>query len=284
MERANGTFQDRLVSELRLANASTLDEANDVLSEFLPRFSARFGVPATQAESAYRVPDAGLEIAGVLCHKERRRVAKDNTVQYHGRTLQLFPGVDRPSYAGARVEVQERLDSSLLVSYRGMVLTPSEAPVLVASLRAQANAVPEESPPAPEQMPGRECQPPTPNLGKQSSPTIWYEDSDLKRRHRELVKAGMERARKLGKRIGRPRVTERDGFAERFREVVERIEPGGLSLRQPARELDIGFATLKRLLDADEPPAVATRPPRPTLLPSVNGRYTPQNEVTDIIA
>ena len=124
MERANGTFQDRLVSELRLANASTLDEANDVLSKFLPRFNARFGVPATQAGSAYRVLDTGLDIAGILCHKERRKVAKDNTVQYHGRTLQLFPHADRPSYAGARVEVQERLDGSLFVSYRGTALIP----------------------------------------------------------------------------------------------------------------------------------------------------------------
>ena len=94
----------------------------------------------------------------------------------------------------------------------------------------------------------------------------------------------MERARNLGKRIGRPPVTERDGVAGRFREVVERIGPGGLAHRQAARELNVGFATLKRLLDADGPPAVATRPPRPTLLPSVNGRYMPEDEVTDIIA
>ena len=116
VERANGTFQDRLGSELRLAKASTLEEANDALRAFLPRFNARFGVPATQAGSAYRIPDASLDIAGVLCHKERRRVARDNTVQYHGRTLQLFPSADRPSYAGARVEVQERGDGRLLVA------------------------------------------------------------------------------------------------------------------------------------------------------------------------
>ncbi len=284
VERANGTFQDRLVSELRLANASTLEEANGVLRKFLPRFNARFGVPATQAGSAYRVPDASLDIAGVLCHKERRRVARDNTVQYHGRTLQLFPSAERSSYAGARVEVQERLDGSLLVSYRGTVLTPSEAPPLAASLQNQASAIPTEITQAPDQMPRRDHQPATPTLGKQSSPTIWYEDSDLKRRHRELVKAGMERARKLGKRIGRPRVTERDGFAERFSEVVGRIGPGSLSHRQAARELDIGIATLKRLLDAGELPVAATRNPRLTLLPSLNGRYMPETEATDIIA
>ena len=36
------TFQDRLVTELRLAGAGTTGEANLVLEEFLPRFNARF--------------------------------------------------------------------------------------------------------------------------------------------------------------------------------------------------------------------------------------------------
>ena len=94
----------------------------------------------------------------------------------------------------------------------------------------------------------------------------------------------MERAWKLGKRIGRPPVTERDRFGERFREVVVRIGPGSLSLCQAARQLDIGFATLKRLLDVGMPAVVATGTPRRTLLPSAAGRYMPQNEVTDIIA
>ncbi len=39
VERANGTFQDRLVAELRLAGARTLEEANQVLRDFLPRFN-----------------------------------------------------------------------------------------------------------------------------------------------------------------------------------------------------------------------------------------------------
>ena len=95
-ERANGTFQDRLVAELRLADACTLEKANQVLAEFLPRFNQRFGVPADQPELAYRPVDPELDLGGVLCIKELRRVAKDNTVQYHGRTLQLYPGTKRP--------------------------------------------------------------------------------------------------------------------------------------------------------------------------------------------
>jgi len=46
IKRAWGTFQDRLVSELRLAGASTIDQANKVLWDFLPRFNQRFGVEA----------------------------------------------------------------------------------------------------------------------------------------------------------------------------------------------------------------------------------------------
>jgi Trp operon repressor len=60
----------------------------------------------------------------------------------------------------------------------------------------------------------------------------------------------MERVRQEGKRVGRPSVIEREGFAERFATVVERLAEGVLSRRQAAQELDIGYATLKRLIDA----------------------------------
>lgn len=62
--------------------------------------------------------------------------------------------------------------------------------------------------------------------------------------------AGMERAKLQGKRIGRPRVTERPEFERRFTAVVERLRSGEVSRSQAARELRIGYATLKRLLDA----------------------------------
>ena len=67
---------------------------------------------------------------------------------------------------------------------------------------------------------------------------------------RERVKAGMDRARRQGHRIGRPRVTDRRGFSHRFGAVLERLLAGEISRRQAARELGIGYATLKRLIDA----------------------------------
>lgn len=67
---------------------------------------------------------------------------------------------------------------------------------------------------------------------------------------RERVKAGMDRAKKQGHRIGRPRVTDRKGFKSSYGAILERLGQGLVSRRKAAQELGIGYATLKRLLDA----------------------------------
>jgi DNA invertase Pin-like site-specific DNA recombinase len=67
---------------------------------------------------------------------------------------------------------------------------------------------------------------------------------------RERVKAGMDRARRQGKQIGRPRVMDRRGFKNRFGVVLEGLVAGDLSRSQAAKELKIGYATLLRLLEA----------------------------------
>ena len=96
---------------------------------------------------------------------------------------------------------------------------------------------------------------------------------------RERVKAGMDRARRQGRHIGRPRVTDRRGFRQRYGAVLERIERKDLSRRQAARELGIGYATLKRLLDAGNRtsgrrPVGWTPNLPPEVLTSIRGMYT----------
>ncbi len=60
----------------------------------------------------------------------------------------------------------------------------------------------------------------------------------------------MERPRRQGQRIGRPKVTDRKGFSRHFGAILERLLKGDISRRQAAKELNIGYATLKRLLDS----------------------------------
>ena len=260
VERANGTFQDRLVAELRLAGAHTLAEANTVLESFVPRYNSRFGVPPAQPELAYRPVDQGIDVDCSLCFKEWRRVGKDNTVQYHGQTLQLFPGKVRRSYARTRIEVQERLDGRLVAFYKGETLMPQEAPPLAVALRARARRYPKPgfctdlSPYSPSPEGENEARMPEPRV-------IWYEDSRMMAVHRELVRAGMERARLQGKRIGRPRVTERPEFVDHYQTALTQIRAGTLSHRKAAKQLDIGYATLKRLMEASlqSPPHLPAR-------------------------
>lgn len=144
IERLWGTFQDRLVSELRLAKATSLEEANRVVWDFLPRHNRRFAIPARDPGSAFRQHEEGFNPDEVFCFKYYRTVGLDNVVRFAGHRLQITPTNGRLSYARARVEVQERLDGSVAVYYQGCCLAtipaPSEAPVLRA--RSMARAMP----------------------------------------------------------------------------------------------------------------------------------------------
>jgi len=255
VERANGTFQDRLVAELRLSGASTMAEANSVLRDFLPRFNQRFGVPAAQSGQVYRPLNPELNLEGVLCFKERRRVGRDNTVQYRQRTLQLFPDADKVSYAGAQVEIQERLDGNILACYKGKILTPQDAPPLATTLRAKAKDIPD--------YPALWKEPPPPKLprvriygkrkrmwvGPMENDRFWWKDPVKREKHSELTKAGMERARRAGSLIGVLRAEDREGFAEKFARVLPLLEQKTITRKQAARELAISGPTLKRVLD-----------------------------------
>ena len=119
IERVWGTFQDRLVSEMRLASATTIEQANNVLWDFLPRFNRQFGVPAAEPGTAYHQLPPGVCLDSVLCFKYIRTVANDNTVRFNGATLQILADDLRASCARAKVEVQERLNGSIVVAYRG---------------------------------------------------------------------------------------------------------------------------------------------------------------------
>src|SRR6266540_1222362 len=81
VERLFGTFQDRLVSELRLAGITDLASANVFLGDYLARHNARFAVAPADGEPAWRALPAGLSIESVCCFKYSRVVAADNTVR-----------------------------------------------------------------------------------------------------------------------------------------------------------------------------------------------------------
>lgn len=142
IERAWGTFQDRLVSELRRAGAADLPAANAVLRAFLPRFNRRFAVPPASEVPAWRPLPAGLDLARVCAFRWRRAVGSDSCVRLEGMVLQLPPGPGGRSLAGRRVEVELRLDGRLLVLADGRLLAAVPAPPEPRRLREVRALVP----------------------------------------------------------------------------------------------------------------------------------------------
>ena len=120
IERKFGVFQDRLCSEFRLHNISTLEDANRYLGEkFIPQHNRMFSRTAKEPGSAYRPLPKGLSLKDIFCLKEERMVAGDNTISYHRKAFQILPNEYRLSYYKAEVEVHEYLDDSISIFYQG---------------------------------------------------------------------------------------------------------------------------------------------------------------------
>jgi transposase len=113
IERLWRTFQDRLISELRLAQASTLEQANAVLAAFLADFNQRFAVPAAESTHDFRHLPHRFDLARCLSFRYQRVVAGDNTVCWAGEVFQLPALPSRRSLAGKVVELSHQLDGSL---------------------------------------------------------------------------------------------------------------------------------------------------------------------------
>jgi hypothetical protein len=137
VERLWETFQDRLCSELRLAGAKTIAEANLVLARFLPEFNRRFAVAARDLDTAYRKVPAKFKPEEYFCFKYERTVANDNVVRYEGHRLQVLPSDYRLSYAQCKVSVHLGLDGSLTVYHDGICLPTCAASLETTALRKQ---------------------------------------------------------------------------------------------------------------------------------------------------
>src|SRR6266581_1918819 len=114
-ERMFGTLQGRLPKELSLFGIRDIEAANRYIREvYLPLHNDQFAVPPQIAESAFVAVDPA-NLVDILCIEQDRVVARDNTVAYQGRTLQLPQSPARAHYVKANVKVREYPDGTLAV-------------------------------------------------------------------------------------------------------------------------------------------------------------------------
>jgi transposase len=121
IERAWRTFQDRLVSELRLARATALDQANTVLARFCADYNQRFARPAADSARDFRSLPRRFDLPRCLSLHYRRVVAADHIVTLGTHSIALPPLSGQRGYAGETVELAHHLDGRLHV-YRGNTL------------------------------------------------------------------------------------------------------------------------------------------------------------------
>jgi transposase len=126
IERAWRTCQDRLVSELRLARATTLEQANAVLARFCADYNQRFARPPAESVCDFRSLPRRFDLARCLALHYQRVVAADHTVTFGAHSIALPPLPGHRGYAGETVDLSHQLDGTLRV-YRGdfLLLTQS---------------------------------------------------------------------------------------------------------------------------------------------------------------
>lgn len=129
IERLWRTFQDRLRSELRLAKAKTVEQANAVLARFLPEYNRKFAKTARETGNDFRELDERVNRDRLFSLRYERTVGHDHTVSFGARRIQLPPMAGQQGYAGKRVEVSHQLNGELHVWLGDRRLYQGPAPI-----------------------------------------------------------------------------------------------------------------------------------------------------------
>jgi hypothetical protein len=124
IERVFGTFQDRLIKEMRLANIRTKKESNHFLERFLPTYNKRFSKEPIKKANLHRPLSKGVKLKEIFCIKAIRTITNGYTVKWRGR---LFL-IENPSIAIRRrkVLVMEHFDRKVTLRFNGRDLKYTE--------------------------------------------------------------------------------------------------------------------------------------------------------------
>jgi len=129
IERLWKTFQDRLRSQLRLAKAKTMEQANAVLARFLPEYNRKFAKAAKETGNDFRKPDQRVNRHRLFRLRYKRTVEHDHTISFGAHRIQLPPVAGANGYAGQKLEVSHQLNGERHVWLGDRRLYQGPAPV-----------------------------------------------------------------------------------------------------------------------------------------------------------
>ena len=128
IERTNGTFQGRLVQELRLNNITTIEEANKYLIEvFVPSFNQRFALDYNKFESVFEQAPSEEKINYTLAVLTPRKIDNGNSIKYQNKYYQPYLNNGLKCFMPkTEVLVIKAFDGDLLVAIDEQVLELKE--------------------------------------------------------------------------------------------------------------------------------------------------------------
>ena len=128
IERTNGTFQGRLVQELRLNNITTIKEANKYLIEvFVPSFNQRFALDYNKFESVFEQAPSEEKINYTLAVLTPRKIDNGNSIKYQNKYYQPYLNNGLKCFMPkTEVLVIKAFDGDLLVAIDEQVLELKE--------------------------------------------------------------------------------------------------------------------------------------------------------------
>lgn len=126
VERANQTFQDRLVKELRLRNISSYLDANVFLPEFLQTYNRKFAVLPRSSGDAHLPLDRSTDLDFIFSIHDTRIISKDLQIQFDNVTYQII--TTRPVRHLAKREAlilqNDVGDVSAFLNHQALLLKP----------------------------------------------------------------------------------------------------------------------------------------------------------------
>lgn len=122
IERLWGTFQDRLIIELRLLGVSTLDEANRALPALIAKHNVKFAVKPKEEASAYRPLDDSMDLNYIFTVREHRQIGPGQTLSYGGKLYTLADNTEKGFQPRTLVEVRETPQGEVVIYHQGKAI------------------------------------------------------------------------------------------------------------------------------------------------------------------
>ena len=130
IERLFESFQLRLIPELRLANITTIEEANAFLPAFLDKYNSKFALCINDIKSVFEKQPSLQKINLTLAVLSRRTVDTGHSICFKKKYYRTVNSVGTPIYfgKGTKVMVIEAFDKKLYATVEDSIFALEEIP------------------------------------------------------------------------------------------------------------------------------------------------------------